>query len=385
MSYKPATIDKISTDNSSTTPLSSSATYTGTWEDCSSYSSIIVSVKTDANGMFYIDFSPDGTNADSTLTKYYNTTDIEPPHRYTVTRKYYRVRFTNDSAGAQTYFRLQTSLKKGAEALNVPIDQSLSRDYDSISVRPTHYNYEVAQGLRQGVTTWNKFGYNADVDSAAPEIIGAFGGAFTYLTSASTLTIVSSSVNDTSAGTGARSIVIYGIDANRKTQIEVVTLNGTTNVVTETTWLGINRAAIYLAGSGLSNDGNITITATTGGSTQGYMPAGEGTTQQAIFFTDDNHQALADWLLLNVTKLAGGSAPRVTIKGWVYSAVSNAEYEVFRVTIDTAVENTLELRPSQPFVIGEKSVLWFEATTNTNDTVVSMRFSLIQIKDKDAD
>jgi len=275
MSYKPATIDKISTDNSSTTPLASLATYTGTWEDCSSYSSIIVSVKSDANGVFYIDFSPDGTNVDSTLTKYYHTADIEPPHRYTVTRKYYRIRFTNDSAGAQTYLRLQTSLKKGAEALNAPIDQALSRDYDSVSVRPTDYTYEVALGLRQGAATWNKFGYNADVDSASPEIIAAFGGTFTYLTSASTLTLVSSSVNDTSAGTGARSLVIYGVDANRKTQIEVVALNGTTNVVTDTTWLGINRASIYLAGSGLANDGNITITATTGGSTQGYMPVGD--------------------------------------------------------------------------------------------------------------
>jgi len=207
------------------------------------------------------------------------------------------------------------------------------------------------------------------------------------LTAASTLTIVSSSTDDDGApaGIGANNIIIYGVDANRKAQTEVVVLNGTTSVVTATTWLGINRVAVYIAGTSLNNVGNITVTATTGGTVQAYMPAGEGTTQQAIFFTQSNHKALADYLLLNVTKLSGGSSPRVTIKGWVYSAVSQAKYEVFRHLIDTSVENTVEVTPSQPFVIGEKSVLWFEATTNTNDTSVAMRFSLIEVKDVAAD
>jgi hypothetical protein len=385
MAYQPVTKDKVSTDNSSTAALNNAATFTGTWEDCSNYESVVVAVKTDQNGIFYIDFSPDGTNADSTLTKYYNTPDIEPPHRFTVTRKYFRVRFTNDSGSNQTYFRLQTALKTSSSQLNVPIDQAISRDYDSLSVRPTDFKYETALGLRQGATTWNKFGYNDDVDSAAAEVVASWGGAFTYLTSASTLTVVSASANDDDGGTGVNSIVIYGVDANWETQIEVVTLNGTTPVVTSTTWLGINRASIYLAGSGQTNAGAIAITATTGGSTQAQIPAGAGTSQQAIFFVDDNHTALSDHLLINVNKLAGGSAPRVTIKGWVFSAVSNAKYEVFRHLIDTSVENTVEIRPSQPFIIGEKSILWFEATTNTNDTQVSVRFSLIEEKNKDAD
>ena len=380
--YKPQQ-DRTSDANSSTSALDNGNTFTGQWEVCEGWSSVIVAVKTDQNGIFYVDFSPDGTNVDSTLTKYYNTGDIEPPHRFTVTRKYYRVRFANDSGSNQTFLRLQTTLKAGAENLNVPLDQTLARDYDSLSVRPSDYHDEIALGLRQGSTLWNKFGYNADVDIGT-EVIAAFGGTFTPLTTASTLTVVSSSAADDVGGTGATAIVVYGVDANRKSQIEVVVMDGATPVVTASTWLGVNRAAIYTAGSGLVNAGTITITATTGGATQANMPAGQGTTQQCIFFTQADHQGLFKWLTINCLKLSG-SSPTVTIRGWVYSAVSAAKYEVFRTKIDTSVENSINFSPPIPFVVGEKSVFWLEVTTTANNTEVSARLSLVEVKDKDAD
>lgn len=365
--------------NSSIVPLTGGASFTGSWEDVVKYDSIVVALKTDQDGTLAVQFSPDGVNADSTLSRYYSTSQIEPPHRFTVTRKYFRVVFTNTSETSQTYFRLQ-SIYGVKEALNIPVDSVMAQDYDATATRPTKYEYEVALGRRQGATTWNKFGYNADIDIGT-EVVAAFGGTFTPLSTASTLTIVSSSVNDDDGGTGANSIVIYGVDENWVAQTEVVTLNGTTNVVTTTQWLGINRAAIYLAGSGKANAGNITITATTGGYTQALIPTGEGTTQQAIYFIQENYTALADFLRINAEKTAGGTSPKVRFKGWVYSAVSNAKYLVFNELMDTAADNAYGLDPSQPFIIGEKSCLWFEATTDTNDTFASVRFSLIEVRD----
>jgi len=291
--------------------------------------------------------------------------------------------FTNTSVSDQTIMRLNV-LYGNQSDLNIPLDAVMSQDYDSRSVRPTKFEYEVALSRRQGSTTWNKFGYNGDLDSAATEVIAAFGGTFTPLLTASTLSIVSTSTDDTSGGTGARSIVIYGVDANRVSQIEVVTLNGTTPVVTTSTWLGINRMSIYLAGSTLNNVGLITATAVTGGATQGTIPIGEGSTQQPIFFTQDSHIFLTDFLEVNTEKTGGGATPKVRVKGWVYSAVSNAKYLVYNKLIDTSSQNSITTQPTQPFIIGEKSVLWFEATTDTNDTFISLRFSGIEFKDVDA-
>jgi hypothetical protein len=373
----------VSTANSTTTLLNAGAVFTGEWEDISGYSSVVITAKTDQNGTYSLQLSPDGTNVDSTLTRYYRTNQIEPPHRFSCTRKYARVVFTNTSASNQTYLRIQTILGD-AVALNIPLDATVSQDYDATVVRPTDYHYEVALGRRQGSTTWNKFGGNTDIDIGT-ETIWGYGGTFARINTASTFTVVSSSVQDIlTTGTGAWNVVIYYLDENRLAQTVVVPLNGTTPVVTSVTGLGINRVALYNTGSGDVNAGNITITATTGGSVQAYIVAGEGTTQQCIYFTQDSHQFLVDWLHLNINKPSGGGTPRVTIKGWVYSYVSTAKYLVYSETIDTTVENTIDLTPSQPFIVGEKSILYFEATTDTNNTVVNLRFSGIEIRDIDA-
>ena len=246
-----------------------------------------------------------------------------------------------------------------------------------MNVSPNDFKYQVALGKIAGYSNWNKFGYNGDVDIGGNVIMASFGGTWSPLTSASTLTIVSTDVNDTSGGSGANSIVIYGIDGSYDEQTEIVVLNGTTNVVTTSTWLGINRAAIYLAGTGMSNAGDINITATTGGTYQAQIPTEKGTTQQLIFHVPNNDRvALADWLFLNAQKLMGTN-PIVTFTGWVYSSISNAKYEIFQIVIDTSSENTVQLNPSQPFVIGTASTFWIEASTNNNNTVVTGRFSLV--------
>lgn len=379
------TNNRVSTLNSSNIPLDSLAVFTGSAENVSGFNSVVVAIKTDQNCSYVIQFSTDALNWDSSLSRYYRTTQIEAPHRFTITRKYFRIVLTNTSASNQTYLRMQVAFGEKSE-LNAPLDSMLSQDYDSTPTRPTKFEYEVALGRRQGATTWNIFGFNGDVDIGT-EVVGAQGGTFTFLTTASTLTFVSSSTDDdgSPAGTGAKSLVVYGIDADRKSVIEVVTLDGTTPVVTSTTWLGVNRAAIYLAGSTFNNVGNITITATTGGSVQAYIPAGKGASQQLIFFTQADHQLLADWLVLDAERLSGGGAnPRVQFRGWVWSAISNAKYEVLYSLLDLNIESEHVYNTTQPFVVGEKSAFWIEATTDVNNTVVSGRISGIEFRDVDA-
>ena len=112
------------------------------------------------------------------------------------------------------------------------------------------------------------------------------------------------------------------------------------------------------------------------------MPAGQGTTQQAIFYVPRNFNFLATWLHFNAIKTGGGANPEITFKGQVYSNVVDSEFEVFRDAIDVADTNTLTLSPAEPFVIGEKSILWFTAETDTNDASVRCRFSgkLVRIR-----
>lgn len=371
----------ISESNSSTGVLANGETFTGVFTNVLKHNSVIVAVKTDQNGILKVEFSPDGTNIDSTLTRYYRIDRINPPHRFTITRKYCRVTFENNSGSNQTFFRLQTLFGDKSD-LNAPIDSTLSPNFDAICTRPTDYETEVALNRRQGDSLWNKFGYNNDVD-VGTEVIASFGGTFSPMTSAVQLDISSSSSDDDDGGVGCNSLVLYGVDENWDEQIEVIALDGTNTVTTVNSWFGLNRASIYLAGTSQENVGTITIVPTGGGATQAEMPAGEGTTQQCIFFVPRRSQALANWLFVNALRQSAQN-PKITIKGFVFSDVSNAKYEVVRFGIDTEVSNIVDLKPTSPFLIGEKSVFWLEATTDKADTQVSSRLSFKIVKDPDS-
>lgn len=83
--------------------------------------------------------------------------------------------------------------------------------------------------------------------------------------------MLSDSVNDTAAGTGARTVFISGLDSNYDVISETVTLNGTSAVQTVRSYLRVNSFLIMSAGSGKTNAGSITLRVTGGGSTQALM------------------------------------------------------------------------------------------------------------------
>ncbi len=132
-----------------------------------------------------------------------------------------------------------------------------------------------------------KFGFNSDVDDSL-ETVWAQGGLYSYLASASVLKVSSSSTADTSAGTGARTVEISGLDTNYDEISETVTLNGQTAVNTTNEFLRINRMVVRSAGSGGQNAG--VIYAGTGTVTTG-VPANK----YATIAIGDNQTVMALW------------------------------------------------------------------------------------------
>lgn len=120
-------------ENTSSIALNSSMGYTGTGVDVSAYPSITVAAKTDQNGILYIEFSPDNSNWDSSLS-YVVTANINEVHRLSVTRQYFRVRFTNTSASNQSYFRLQ-SLLGSQPPLTSTLNSTIQSDADALITR----------------------------------------------------------------------------------------------------------------------------------------------------------------------------------------------------------------------------------------------------------
>lgn len=105
----------ISTANSTVTPLGISATFTGTSEEITNYSSIVVSVFADeasaVNGLSF-EFSTDGINWDLTEAHSILASEGEP-FILSPEGQFFRLVYTNGGT-AQTLFRLETVFKRSA-------------------------------------------------------------------------------------------------------------------------------------------------------------------------------------------------------------------------------------------------------------------------------
>lgn len=365
-----------STLNSSNTPLLSGGTFTGIGE-LNGYADAMITVKSDTNGTFYADFSVDNINWDSTLSFKYNTSRINPPHILVKGHRYFRVRFVNEGENQST-FRINT-VYGTFNKLTSPVNGTVSENYDATIVRPTDYQSEVAMGKRQGRTLVNNWGHNEALDANVEEIIAAWGGTFNpktdIITTAQNITCTYTNTVDGLGTTGTLSVIISYLDGDFNLATYVHTLGNTGSDVIPINCLGINRVVVYSNGGLGWNSANITFRATIDGTTQAQIPAGGGTTDQIIYHTPINHNLLIDWVYINAIKLAGGSSPKISIKVYSWSRVTQTRYEIGHDKIDTSVTNTLDLKQKNPFPIGGREVVYLTAKSDTNGAEVETRLS----------
>ena len=123
----------------------------------------------------------------------------------------------------------------------------------------------------RGLTEYSithKFGRNENVGTSFEAI--SLTGDYQMPTTAQALEIVSTSASDTSAGSGARSVTVQGLDGSFNELTQDVVLNGTTAVALTTDMTRINRASVkesgtYATTSAGSHAGDITIQGSGGG------------------------------------------------------------------------------------------------------------------------
>lgn len=165
------------------------------------------------------------------------------------------------------------------------------------ALRPPLSTYEaMALRLHSNAVLYPKFGQNLDVDAAtAPEDIALQGGTYAGfpITNGETVEIFSSSTDDAAAGTGLRTVRIFGLDENWTRQVADVTLNGTTPVTASGIWTRLTFVKALTGGSGMTNAGTITVRHTsTTANVFASMPAGTIPSQIAAFTTEDNYTGI---------------------------------------------------------------------------------------------
>ena len=241
------------------------------------------------------------------------------------------------------------------------------------------FELQVARGQIPWHKLLFKFGNNSDINGSL-ETIWSRGGLYVYPASATVMTVSSSSANDTSGGTGARTVLVSGLDANYYEISETVILSGQTPVNTVNSYIRMFRAFVVTAGSGGTAAGTIYV----GG---GTVTAGVPATVYAEIALGENQTTMALW-----TVPAGYTA---YISAGTFSAASNnvAHYilgkfmfrplgGVFRNAADITVNsNVFRYEWDYPLALPEKTDLEARAIAlSGTNFYVTASFELIYIK-----
>lgn len=240
------------------------------------------------------------------------------------------------------------------------------------------FELQVARGQIQGHRNVTVFGFNPDVDTTQVSV-WPLPSLITFPSSAIQMTVSSSSANDTSAGTGARTIVVQGLDADYNEVTETVTLNGQTAVTMTASLLRVNYAYVATAGSANSAAGDIYIGT-------GLVTAGVPATVYDIIKLDYNNTTTGSYTVpagytaymsqgLFSTGQASGSTKvegRLLTRG-----TNNIRMTAAITTLNNGVANYVF---EYPLAIPEKTTVEATAIGGANNNAVSSMFILVLIK-----
>ena len=244
-----------------------------------------------------------------------------------------------------------------------------------------HTDLAISRGHSQGYRTLYKFGYNPDVDTQEETVWGN-AGDYVWLDNAVTMFVSSTSANDTGTGTGARTILIQGLDEDYNEIEETITLSGQTQVATQLSYLRIYRSFVTLAGSNEGTSGVIYIgsSGATGGvpNTTVYASIGIGNqTQIAAYTVPAGYTLYIDEI--NFTAAVSQAQKLVHCKFNSRTHGSN----VFRTRfVQVLQSNQLIQSFKYPQGFAEKTDLECRVSTDTSNTAIGASFQGVLIKNE---
>jgi hypothetical protein len=237
---------------------------------------------------------------------------------------------------------------------------------------------QVARGQIPGHSAISIFGYNPDVDTTE-ESIWPDGGTVPHPTLASVLKISSSSADDTSAGTGARTVTIVGLDGSYNQVSESITLNGQTAVNTTNSYLYVNGFYVASTGSGGANAGNINAGT-------GVVTAGVPAVLYDIIATGYNNRTTAHYCV--PAGYTGYLTTGVITTGQASGSTSvtaflkqHGQDGIVRVgAVSTLNNGSVQYDFSYPYIISEKNCVGASAIGSATNNSASAFFNIVLIK-----
>jgi len=164
---------------------------------------------------------------------------------------------------------------------------SVLRKYTDRLESNSDFWFEVARERFDDLRLRFRFGKNTAVPNGSWEIISDLSGPVTFLSAADTVRVkAGGDAADDSAGAGARTIRVFGIDDSLNFVSEDITLAGASASASTTTlfWRVCFTTVLQPVGTyGGSNTGNITLEDTSATTNLDIILAGEGSSSKACY------------------------------------------------------------------------------------------------------
>jgi len=237
---------------------------------------------------------------------------------------------------------------------------------------------QVSRGQVQGHRNVTVFGFNGDVDTTQVTV-WPLPSLSTYAATALQMKVSSSNANDTSAGTGARTVVIQGLDGSYNEVSETVTLAGQTAVLTTTLFLRVNYMYVATAGASNSAEGDIYIGT-------GTVTAGVPATPYNIIKYDYNDTTSGFFTIpagytgyLSQGLFSAGQASGSTqVQGRLLTIGADNIHRTAAIT--TLNNGVADYTFEYPLAIPEKTTVEATAIGSANNNSVSSMFILLLVK-----
>lgn len=226
-----------------------------------------------------------------------------------------------------------------------------------------------------------QFGINTAVGTSN-ETVWIGSNTYTFPAAAAATTVSSSNAADTSAGAGARTVLIDGLNADYERVTEVASLNGQTGVTLTNQYLRVNKIAVLTAGANGTSSGNIYVG--TGTVTAG-VPAAiinqtgllANETESGFYTVPAGYTALINMWTMSSGNTTADEWTRFTLRirplGGVFGI--KAQYHI-------AASGIYECKAAYPLPIPEKADLDILAATSDGSASVSTQLQMILVKNR---
>jgi hypothetical protein len=221
------------------------------------------------------------------------------------------------------------------------------------------FDLQVSRGQISGHSTLSLFGYQSAVGNTKVPV-WENATAYTYITSASTLTLVSTSASDDTVA----KILISGLDASFNPISETLALNGTSGVTTVNSYFRVN--SLLMTTPGTSQTTNVgTITLKQSSNVIAQINIGIGKSQMAIYTVPAGYSFYLDLAEVNTSNSYTSS----NIITYSVQAINNATGVKLSVLQQPFVSIYVANRSFDPFLYSEKTDIQWQLVTSTATTV----------------